>query len=269
MPELPEVEIMVRNLRSWLGGKRLARLDVIDGSWLRTGSKEEAEGLVVQSVWRRAKYAVLQLGGEDASRLLVLHYRMTGKTVRLGGGRRHIRALLVPESGEAVGFDDARRLGQAWLLRKEDAETFWTERRLGPEAWPVERDGRWWMEQLGGIRGQLKPSLMRQEKVAGIGNILATEICHRAGLAPDTKACLLSIEEWGAVAEACRQAIENVLLKESGDEIHFLAQKQSAPSPFLAYGRADMPCLRCGSASIKESRQSGRSTFHCPSCQPS
>lgn len=265
MPELPEVEIVARNLRSWAGGKRLSAVDLRDSSLLAEPTlRNGLVGRTLTSVQRRAKHLVAHLDDEA----LIFHFRMTGKLVQVEAEEpRFLRMLMSFEDGTRVGFKDQRRLGTVLRLPSEQVEAFFLERGLGPEPWPEARDGLWWQERYRGSRGPLKPALMVQERVAGLGNILATEICWQARLDPQAPTSGLDQAQWQRVAQATKSVIERTLSLESGPEVHYLAEAgASRTSPFSVYGREGLGCPRCQSP-IARFRQSGRSTFWCAPCQ--
>jgi len=252
---------MSRNLDRWVGGALISRVEVLDPRVVRGGDLRRAVGHRVQRVWRRAKYAVLDL--EDGGHL-VFHFRMTGKVVRRSGtGRVRLRL----HAGEIqVSFEDPRCLGEIWWQPADGLEAFFGGRNLGPEPWPAMRKGEWWSAQLGGLRGPIKTALMRQDRVAGIGNILASEACWRAGLDPACPVPSLSASEWAGLAAAMRHTIEHTLAAESGEEIQYV--NQGGEGSFSVYGRAGQACPRCGGL-IERMVQSGRGTYLCPACQPS
>jgi len=277
MPELPEVEIMSRNLARWTVGRRLQQLDLRDEA-LDSGGvvawSSQAEGATVRRVWRRGKYTVLEPDGGLPS--LVLHFRMTGKVVAAEPSTRSSARLVIrlsPVQGRpnCVVFDDSRRLGNAWAQPTHSLDRwFEVSRKLGPEPWPGVQDTAFWAQQLGRIRSPIKVALMRQDRVAGLGNIAASEILWRAGVSPTLRACALSAEQWAAVARAVPAFIDDTIERESGDEIAYVNSRggsaRGVSSPFFVYRCAGRPCPRCGEP-IARFKQSGRSTFWCASCQ--
>lgn len=254
MPELPEVEIMTRNLRTWLGEGPL-RLEVVDPRLIKGAPPETAEA--VRRVWRRAKYCVVERE-RDA---WVLHFRMTGKVVlpREGG---KLRAVL-STSAQQVYFLDARCLGDLHVMPREALEGFLASKDLGPEPFPEAQSAAWWRARFQGLRGAIKPALMRQDRVAGLGNIAASEICFRAGVDPQTP--VPQVRSWGKIAHAAWAFLHEVIAQESGPEIHYV-NEAGATNPFQVYGRAGQACPRCGKVLLRF-LQSGRSTFACPGCQ--
>ncbi|MCB9780053.1 MAG: DNA-formamidopyrimidine glycosylase [Alphaproteobacteria bacterium] len=270
MPELPEVEIMTRALGRWTVGRRVTAVEAPDPGLPRAVEDglplERLVGATVDGVSRRAKYSLLHAG----SLRLVLHYRMTGKPVRLGPGEARPGTRLVLHLGEArVAFVDPRRLGDAWLLPDAAMPAFWAARSLGPEPWPDRHDGAWWQARLAGLRGPIKPALLRQDRVAGLGNICAAEALWRAGIDPRTPVPDLSPAQWDALAEAVPALIAHVLAEEepsvqANGELDYV--NAGGPNPFDVYGRAGEPCRRCG-ATLVRIAQAGRGTWWCPGCQ--
>jgi formamidopyrimidine-DNA glycosylase len=260
MPELPEVEIMARNLHQWLSGSVIRLVEVLDEKF-DADALCSIEGSTVVRAWRRAKYAVVDL---NSDRHLVFHYRMTGKTVLDPMGNRKARLRLVTKQGPTVAFEDTRRFGEVWVLPSDQMDAFFEQRKLGPEPWPVVRDGVWWSERLAGLRGPIKPALMKQERVAGLGNIIASEVCYRASIDPRKPVSDLLIAEWDGVARAVHTVIDRTLIADSGDEIMYV--NMGGENFFAVYGREGSPCDVCNTP-IERITQSARSSFFCPDCQ--
>ncbi len=279
MPELPEVEIMTRNLHRWASGRVLRELVLLDDRMDRGGLADlcaTSASRQVQRVWRRGKYSVMELAGRDATVALVLHFRMTGKVVVADAGARageRLRLHFVPEAGrpESVRFVDARHLGTAEVRPLTDLEGWFQQvRGLGPEPWPEPRGAGFWQRQLGRSRSPVKVALMQQDKVAGLGNIAASEILWRAGVHPARKACELSAADWARVAAAVPDFIEATIARESGDEIAYVNSRggsaRGVASPFEVYRNDGQPCPRCHTP-VARGKHAGRSTFWCPACQ--
>jgi formamidopyrimidine-DNA glycosylase len=246
MPELPEVEVMTRNLRAWLGDGPV-RLELLDPRLL---VGELPGPLPLTRVWRRAKYTVLE--GRDQA--WVLHFRMTGKVVP-DADRPGIRARLHgPE--RSLAFVDRRCLGQLFVIDHVDA--FFEARSLGPEPYPEPQEGSWWAQRFARKRGPIKPALLDQSCVAGLGNIAASEILHRAGLDPRTPTPELEPEDWDRLARAAHRFLHDVVAWESGEEILFLHGDTGAANPFAVYGREGE---EVDGGVVRRIVQSGRSSF--------
>jgi len=242
MPELPEVEIQCRTLRRWLVGRRVLLEDLDFGC----GNRE----MRVTGVRRRGKYLLIE--GKET---WVLHLRMTGKVVpSRPEGRKRARFHTL-QSGQAYDFEDARRLGTLAVVGVFD------DSHLGPEPWPEKRNASWWRDRLQGLRSPIKPALMRQDRVAGLGNIAASEILFRAGVDPRIR--VPDVRRWKHIADAAHAFLGELIAEEAGEEILYVTQGGS--NPFRVYQRAQ--CPTCATA-ITRLVQSGRATFFCPTCQP-
>ncbi|MFT5586938.1 MAG: formamidopyrimidine-DNA glycosylase, partial [Cognaticolwellia sp.] len=227
---------MTRNLRAWLGVGPL-RLDLVDARLLRGVSPKDAQP--VRRVWRRAKYCVI----EREYDAWILHFRMTGKVVlERPGGKLRARLLTM---GTPVHFLDARCLGELVVLPRGELEAHFQAKQLGPEPFPEAQSGDWWAERLHGLRGAIKPALMRQDRVAGLGNIAASEICFRAGVDPRT--LVPEIQSWDRIAAQAWTFLHDVVEQESGPEIYYVNEAGSS-NPFQVYGRAGEACHGCGTS---------------------
>lgn len=234
MPELPEVEIQVRQLRRKLRGSKILHVDVRDQK-LRLPSS--LIGRRIERVWRRGKFIIFDL---DDDRHLLAHLRMTG-WFEFREPRRY-RAAIVTSRGTAF-FEDSRRFGVLAVVKNLDAI-----HHLGPEPFadfelPTKRP--------------VKVALLDQRLVAGIGNIYASESLWRAGIHPRRQANRLSAAEFvrlrKGIAAALRQGIGY------GPRIFTMQQ-------FAVYERVGKPCRRCGTP-IRRIVQAQRSTVFCPGCQ--
>ena len=163
-----------------------------------------------------------------------------------------------------VSFIDPRRFGTVDLVPMGHLESFFNQKRLGPEPWPERRDGAWWCERIGKIRSSIKVAMMRQDRIAGLGNIAASESLFRAGIHPSIAATQLTAKQWDTIADAVHVFIDHTIRHESGDEIQYV--NQGGEGSFFVYGHAGTECPVCGTV-IEREVQSGRSTYFCPSCQ--
>src|SRR5680860_90148 len=191
MPELPEVETIRRQLAPHLEGRRIERVEVLDGRWSEPAAPVEVadavEGREILSVGRRGKYLDLELAGEAH---LVMHLRMTGNLLLVPAGADderpyvRVRVRLVLDDGSTVLFADPRRFGTGLVLLGDDARDEYFSTRLGIE--PLSRD--FTPEALRalakGRRAPVKAFLLSQERIAGVGNIYADEALFRARIHP-------------------------------------------------------------------------------------
>lgn len=262
MPELPEVEIMARLTRGWAAGKVIRSLDLLDPSVLVAGGVEPdvLVGGRVTSVRRRAKHLIIETPQGD----IAVHSRMTGKLVS-GSGTGRERFTLALDDGTVVSLRDTRRLAELRVLGPGGAQRWLDTLNLGPDAWPDAGGARWWRERFAGARGPIKPALLDQRRVAGIGNILASELLWRARIAPERPVPALVDREWQRIADAIGPLIDEVIAAESGAEIAYVNEGGSNQA-FAVYGRDGSPCRRCG-APIRRRVQGGRSSYCCDGCQ--
>ena len=275
MPELPEVETMVRGLRPALVGKAIAAITVHDPFLLQGGTAEEFErrvnGASVRGVARRGKWVVIELSGGRGT--IVIQPRMTGGFWLIPPDRpEHIRVTFGMEGpGGPVWFCDARRLGKvAWYDGDEAAESTFA-RSHGPDALVIAADDL--ADRLSKTNRGIKPALMDQKVLAGIGNIYADEILFRSRLHPERTASDLSRMEIGRLHEAIGEVLAEAIKAEGssfdagyrtvlGLEGGFLAQN-------AMYGRGGQPCPSCSGPILKGKIAGlvGRPTHYCPTCQ--
>ncbi|MEX2447186.1 MAG: bifunctional DNA-formamidopyrimidine glycosylase/DNA-(apurinic or apyrimidinic site) lyase [Solirubrobacterales bacterium] len=289
MPELPEVEMVCRQLEPELEGRPLERLEVIDARWCRPVPPAELEaavaGRTIEGLGRRGKYLLLRL---DGAQTLIMHLRMTGNLVlvepdgeaidpsegrRLYEGERsteerHLRARFLLDDGREVWFTDPRRFGEALLLADDELDEYFSS-RLGIE--PL--SDKFTTEALGkaaaGRTAPLKSFLLDQSGVAGVGNIYADEALFRARLHPLSPAGSMKREHLEALRDAVVAALE-AGIDGGGASIDDYrdgrGEKGRMQDEFLVHTREGEPCPRCG-ATVERIVVSGRSTYFCPGCQ--
>jgi len=234
----------------------------VDPRVLAAGDPEAVTGAALGRAWRRAKYLLLEAG----EHVVVIHLRMTGKLTPAPASGARVRARLRFDHGPAVAFVDARRLGELWVLPADALAAFLAGKRLGEEPWPQARDGGWWRARLAGLSGPIKPALLRQDRVAGLGNIAASEILWRAGVDPWARVPALTPAAWPRIAAGAREHLALALADAAREDFVYLTESRGASNPFEVYGRVGRPCPRCGGV-IERGVQSGRATFWCRGCQ--
>jgi formamidopyrimidine-DNA glycosylase len=271
MPELPEVETVVRDLRPYLVGRRLAALRV-SRKPLRQKWSPRWNGLVVgrcvRSVERRGKWILLDLEGP----WLLVHLGMTGQLVVTPASdarQNHTHFVFTLDDGELeLRFRDIRRFGCAVCYpSRKDIDAYFVQQRLGPEPFAI--DPHSWRQALARTKRNLKAIMLDQRVVAGVGNIYADEACFEARLHPALCGCRLS----AAQAERLRQSMVTVLeraISRRGSSIRdyvggsgLMGQYQDE---FRVYGRTGKPCRRCRTP-IERIVLAGRATHSCPRCQ--
>ena len=275
MPELPEVETMVRGLRPALIGRKLRRLEVLDPSLVQAGSAADlsrhGRGATVVDVGRRGKWVVMTLAGRRG--IIVIQPRMTGGFWLTEPERPdHIRLTFHLDKPRAiVWYCDTRRLGKiAWYKDAREAEIAF-ERSHGPDALEIGRQQLG--ERLSRTGRGIKPALMDQKVLAGIGNIYADEVLHQARIHPERGARDLSTVELDRLHRAIGEILHTAIALEGssfdagyrtvlGLEGGFLTQNS-------VYGRENLPCRSCSRPILKTKIAGliGRPTYYCPGCQ--
>lgn len=257
MPELPEIAAAVEQLAEAIVGKTVVRLELLHAAFVRKMPRKAAaslDGIVIAGVVRRGKHQVVQLGD---GRVIVAHFRLNGEWEV---GRhddpvpRFARALLAMHDGTRVALVDSRALSSL-VLAAAAADVL---PPMGPEA----DDPAFTAESLGAAlarrRGPIKPALLDQKVVAGIGNIYAAEALWLAKLSPFTPASKLGAERRERLVRAIRD-----VLRRAPSGRYWMTDRVTN---WRVYDREGAKCKRCAGR-IKRSAQGGRSTFHCPSCQ--
>lgn len=271
MPELPEVETTRRHLAEQLTGARIARVALPDPRAVARPAPEAfaaaLTGGAVTAWRRRGKYL---LGDLDDGHHLLVHRRMTGNLLlRAPGapGDDHTVAVLAFADGRELRFCDRRRLGRLWLATP--AEVAALDAQLGPEPLAPEFTPDVLARQLARRRGQLKPLLLDQRVVAGLGNIYADEALHAAGLHPTRLAHTLTPAEIARLHAAIRVVLEQGLLHEGttfSDYRGAVGQPGRNQLLVAVFRKTGQPCARCGTP-IARLRLGGRSTHYCAACQ--
>lgn len=259
MPELPEVEVLRRELAPLLVGQSILEVHVVDP---RLGVQREAlEGKTILALERLGKYLLFPFkeGG-----CLALHLGMTGQleVTEEDLPHRHRRAYFVLSSGKYLSFIDPRKFGHILLLSTKEA----LRKRLGVDPLSAEFTFPRFQKLLKG-RKRLKDFLLDQRKIAGIGNIYASEILFRACLHPKRSASSLSQEEQKRLFASILEVLEEAIAAKGTTIRDFRRPGGESGNfqDFLAvYGKTR--CPRCGGSIVREVLAS-RSTYFCSQCQ--
>jgi formamidopyrimidine-DNA glycosylase len=269
MPELPEVETIVQGLREPLVGRQFTGVRVGWGNLIARPPAEEFErGLVGQrilDVKRRGKYLVFVLSGGGS---LIFHLRMTGRLLIKNSDDeldRHDHLIFELDDGRELRFNNVRKLGRVYLVDDEDKVVG----KLGPEPLADDFTPADFAALFSGRRGMIKPLLLNQRFIAGIGNIYADEALFAARIHPERRADTLTAEEterlYHAIRQVLRQGIEN-----RGTTLSAYRDAEGREGRNQEYLRVfrhtDQPCPRCGTP-IERTVVGGRGTYFCPRCQ--
>lgn len=276
MPELPEVETMVRGLQPALQGRVVRSIELDDPSLLSGCTAEEfaarCAGVRVLKVGRRGKWVVIDLA--DDGGMIVIQPRMTGGFWLTSPPRpEHVRLTFRLANPDAsIWFCDARRLGRIlWFDGPEEAAPAFA-RSHGPDALVIARDDL--AARLKRTRRAIKPTLMDQKVLAGIGNIYADEILFESRLHPLRVSAELTAREVDRLHSAIAPVLEKAIAAEGSSFDAGYRTVLGLEGGFLAvnamYGRAGAPCPGCGRP-VEKTRIAGligRPTYLCPRCQP-
>jgi formamidopyrimidine-DNA glycosylase len=274
MPELPEVEFAARCLRRWAAGRRIvgAELDPRGRRLFRPDAPaafaRAVAGARVAAVSRRGKHLLLTLEKDRRALGVLSHLGMTGKWLRTADGQAppgHSRARLRLDDGGTLHYQDPRLFGRLRLVPGGRFEGVPELSALGPD--PLEQgiDLDRLAAMLGRVRLAVKPKLLDQRLLPGVGNIHAAEACFRARIDPRRPARSLTRAEVKRLAEGVLASFRMTLDAEQGPEITYV--EEGGENPFLVYAREDERCPRCKRTPIRRVVQAGRSTFFCPRCQ--
>jgi len=281
MPELPEVETIVRKL---LRGEPVERglsvypppvghaITRVWTDWPRA-AYPSADALIrqlanhrIESIGRRGKYIVFTVGQDDTRSVsyLLIHLKMSGRLDVLTAETprdKHVHFAFALDNGYELRFNDARKFGRVYLVSDPSEITG----DLGPEPLEAAFTLKVFRQLMGKKSGALKPLLLDQTFIAGIGNIYADEALWRARLHPLRRAASLKPDEVAALYRGLRQALSDGIRHE-GAAIDWVYPEGNYQDHFRVYGRTDEPCRRCGSA-IRRIVVGQRGTHFCPRCQ--
>jgi len=268
VPELPEVEIASRQLRSWAKGKRIVAARAERTRVIRGQSPQRFARLAgheLRAIERAGKWMLLVFDGDEA---LLSHLGMTGKWIRR---RRedpppsHVRATIDLEDGYTLDYRDPRLFGRLIRGTPDELRALPQMAALGPD--PL---GGIDVARLGTVlrktRRSLKEALMDQRTLAGLGNIQVSESLHRAKLHPERLGMSIDDDEVRRLAAAIEESLDAALEGEDSPEpITYV--EEGGENVFLVYDHAGEPCRTCRTP-IERIVQGGRSTYFCPRCQP-
>ena len=277
MPELPEVETMVRGIRPDCVGRRIDRtlfppcpckpIQIIPG---RRTFITQTEGQTITAIRRLAKRIMLEL---DSGRQIVVEPRMTGlMLIADPPTREHLRICfeLSParKKASSLEFWDRRGLGTISLLSAE--QILQLKSRLGKDALDLSVED--WRSILARTEREIKVVLLDQSCVAGIGNLYASEILHEAGISPFRAASRLSGRQIQKLANATHRIMHEAISCEGstlsdGTYRNVLNKVGGYQNHHKVYKRADSLCSTCGKAPIQRAVQAQRATFYCSKCQ--
>jgi formamidopyrimidine-DNA glycosylase len=269
MPELPEVETTVRALRDPLVGQTIAD---VRNYWPRqiatpalSQFRERIRGRRIEAIQRRGKYLVLSLSHGET---LIVHLKMSGHLSvvnRKAPLDKHVHTVFDLADGQELRLRDQRKFGRVYLVRQPEEILG----GLGPEPLEPEFTVELLAARLSGRKRLIKPLLLDQEFIAGVGNIYANEALYHARLHPERRANSFSAEEVAALHGAIRKSLLLGLENDGASIEQFVkpdGSKGHMQESFVVHGREGMPCCRCTGV-VRRAVIGGRSSYYCPGCQ--
>lgn len=271
MPELPEVETIVRSLRPMLEGKEIQKVEIGYSPIIEYPDAEtfaaELIGRKIEKVDRRGKYIVIDVTGDE---LLITHLRMSGRLVYLHKDaevEKHTHVIISLDDDHQLRFIEVRKFGRMFLIPKDELAKAKGFATLGPE--PLEMTFEEFNQRLIGRRTKIKPLVLNQEFIAGVGNIYVDEALFLSQIHPEQTADTLSLEKkqklFQAIQDVLRKGIKNRGTSKR-DYVDGFGQVGGNQEYLKVYGREGENCYICGSEIIRI-KVGGRSSHLCPECQ--
>ena len=272
MPELPEVETVMRGLSARMTGKQIASIELRRSNLrfpLPPALSLQTAGTRITHMERISKYIIIHL---DTGDRLLWHLGMTGRfsfhDTRDYKPAPHDHIIIHLTDGQSVVYNDARRFGIADFW-PHDVSFHKLLSATGVDPFSKRLTGAWLFNALSSRRQSMKAVLMDQRIIAGLGNIYVSEALFRAGIDPQRSATTLTRQQATALLRAIR-AVLSEAIKAGGSTLRDYVQADGSlgyfQHVFRVYGREEKPCRSCGTP-IRRIVQQGRSTFFCPECQ--
>lgn len=275
MPELPEVETVMRGLMPVMQGHRIRAADIRRSGLRRpfpARFSARLTGAKIEAMRRRAKYILM---GLDSGESLLVHLGMSGRvTIDETGAlppQKHDHVVLDMENGVRILFNDPRRFGALDLLDNRHIENHRLLASLGPEPLGNRFNASYFGACLAKRKTPIKSALLNQKFVAGLGNIYVCEALWRTGIAPQTPSAALTPLQISSLVGHIRDVLQEAIqsggsslkdYRQANGELGYFQHR------FKAYGRENEPCLKPGcTGKIERITQAGRSSFYCPDCQ--
>lgn len=273
MPELPEVETIRRSLESLVTGLSFTEVGLMTPKIVRSPSPQDfidnLTGKKIRRIGRRGKYLLVNL---SENLTLAIHLRMTGRLVyapRETPANKHTHAIFRLSNGSALFYSDMRRFGRMSLMETGRLDAWPGLRDLGIEPLDEGFTRDYLKKELKRRRTRIKPLLLDQTFLAGLGNIYADEALHRARISPEKPASNLTPREIARLYTAIREVLEEGIANRGTsfkDYVDGLGQSGSNQETLRVYNREGKPCLSCGKP-VTRVKLGGRSSYYCPKCQ--
>jgi len=255
MPEMADVEVLKRRFNAELKGKKITAVKILNRALVKgePGLDKKLTGKKIVEAERYGKYLFVNVGDG----FLILHFGLTGHLLFETGKQKPSSEamLIISVDGVDLIYEAARLFGMAgWC---EDQQAFIKEKKLGPDAASLSQPD--FLSILHGVKGAIKPALMDQHKLAGIGNVYADEILFRAGIHPQMPVKGLTLERLRKVHEQVQRVHE--------DAVKVGAVRTKMPEgSLMKIRKTSKVCPKCGGP-LELILVGGRETLFCPHCQ--
>jgi formamidopyrimidine-DNA glycosylase len=265
MPELPEVETIKRELEKAVLGKKITAVIVHNPYVIKQPERRAfikgLQNTVIKNVLRKGKLLILEL---SSGMSLSIHLKMTGQLIYPGSAQKS-RVSFKLSDGKILDFIDRRLLGELRLI--DDWRELEFVQELGPE--PFDLSVVRFSQMLASKKTKIKPLLMDQTFISGIGNLYAAEVLFRAGIYPERISSSLSEKEKERLFQEINKTLHEAI-KYKGSSVDQYVQLNGALGHYVrqhkVYDRQGEPCLNCKTP-IKRISLGGRGTYFCPRCQ--
>lgn len=273
MPELPEVETVRRGLMKIAAGRKINEIDVYYGKTITNDVEDFRQALIgqtIERVDRRGKYLLFRFSNHLT---MVSHLRMEGKYFNAPNGApvdKHTHVIFHFTDGTELCYNDTRKFGRMTLVKTGDEMNVGGLSTIGPEPTADDFTVEYFQKILSKSRGKIKPFLLNQRHVAGLGNIYVDEVLWMTGINPEQAANSLTADQVQRLHDnIIKELARAIELK--GTTVHSFTNAFGDAGAFQnelnVYGRGGDKCPRCGTKLVKI-KVAQRGTTFCPHCQP-
>lgn len=274
MPELPEVETIVRGLKNVIVDRKIMDVEIRESMVIGypDDEKELKEGLIEQEIIgidRRGKYIIISLARKKK---IVIHLRMSGKLLIKDSTQeydKHTHVILKLDNGRDLCFNSIRKFSRIYLVSNNCLENAGGLVELGPEPLADDFTVKDFKSLFKGKKAIIKSLLLNQKFLAGMGNIYTDEALYRAEIKPTRKADTLTDSEIANLYSAIRRVLAEGIDyggTSFSDYVNSMGQEGDFQERLMVYQRGGEECYNCGHIIVKE-KICGRSTHYCPGCQ--
>ncbi len=264
MPELPEVETVIRELQKEILFKTIISYSVFWNKTFVSDSEHKLNGLTINNITRKGKYIIFSL----SQSFLIIHLRMTGNLLisdSMGNKKKHDRVIFVFDDNSQLVFNDIRKFGR--IYHTDRPENILS--RVGIDALDSRLTPNLFYGLLHKSKRNIKAFLLSQEYISGLGNIYVDECLFRAGITPFTISANIRREKAHALLEVIKEILEFAIINMGttiSDYRDAFGNFGSNQNFLKVYQRGGLPCFKCG-APIKRIWYAGRGTHYCNVCQ--